>query len=229
MSIDWAQPSGLRAFGIRILGPLAAIALRVWGASWRIETDGPDPLVPDHPPIVAAFWHRNFPVAAYYYRDRKFSVAVSRSRDGDLLAALLTALGYQSPRRGSSTRGGAAVLRELYSLVKSGITVSVQTDGPQGPARVSKIGIVTLARLTQRPITPVAFSASPCMRFRSWDRALLPLPFARVACRYGEPIPVPVGSDERAEERLRVRLDAELNRLTDELDSRLGLAADLRP
>ena len=116
------------------------------------------------------------------------------------------------------------MLRELYGLVKSGITVSVQTDGPQGPARVSKIGVITLARLTQRPITPVAFSASPCLRFRSWDRALLPAPLAKVACRYGEPITVPPEADERAEEELRVQLDAELNRLTDELDSRLGLA-----
>ena len=224
MSIGWAQRGKLRAFGIRLLGHLAAVLLRIWGATWRFETDGPDPLNPDHPPIVAAFWHRNFPVAAYYYRDRNFSVAVSRSHDGDLIAALLNALGYHSPRRGSSTRGGATVLRELYGLVKSGITVSVQTDGPQGPARVSKIGVVTLARLTQRPITPVAFSASPCLRFRSWDRTLLPLPLARVACRYGEPIPVPANTEEPAEEQLRLQLDAVLNRLTDELDSRLGLA-----
>ena len=223
MSLGWAQRDWLRALGIRLLGRLAALLLRAWGATWRLETDGPDPLVGDHGPVVAAFWHRNFPVAAYYYRDREFSVAVSRSRDGDLIAALLTSLGYQAPRRGSSTLGGAAVLRELYRLVKTGITVSVQTDGPQGPARISKIGVVTLARLTQRPITPLAFSASPCLRFRSWDRALLPPPFARVACRYGSPIPVPTDADESAEEDLRERLDAELNRLTDELDSRLGL------
>jgi lysophospholipid acyltransferase (LPLAT)-like uncharacterized protein len=161
-------------------------------------------------------------VAAHYYRDRDFSVAVSRSRDGDLIAAVLTALGYH-PRRGSSTRGGTAVLRQLYRLVKDGVTVSVQTDGPQGPARVSKIGVVTLARLSQRPITPVAFSASPCLRFRSWDRPLLPLPFARVACLYGEPMAVAEHTDEEAEQRVRERLDAELNRLTDDLDGRLGL------
>ena len=223
MSIGWAQRGRLRGFGIRLLAGLASWLLRAWGASWRIDTDGADPLLADHPPVVAAFWHRNFPVAAYYYRDRAFSVAVSRSRDGDLIAALLTSLGYHAPRRGSSTHGGAVVLRELYRLVKTGITVSVQTDGPQGPARVSKIGVVTLARLTQRPITPVAFSASPCLRFRSWDRALLPPPFARVACRYGAAIPVPADADESAEEALRVELDAELNRLTDELDAQLGL------
>ncbi len=223
MTRRWAERGRLRTLVVRLLGDFAALLLRAWGATWRIETAGPDPLAGGQTPVVAAFWHRNFAVAAHYYRDRDFSVAVSRSRDGDLIAAVLTALGYH-PRRGSSTRGGTAVLRQLYRLVKDGVTVSVQTDGPQGPARVSKIGVVTLARLSQRPITPVAFSASPCLRFRSWDRPLLPLPFARVACLYGAPMAVPEHTDEEAEQRVRERLDAELNRLTDDLDGRLGLA-----
>jgi lysophospholipid acyltransferase (LPLAT)-like uncharacterized protein len=215
----------MRRFAIRLAGHIAALLLRALGATWRVRTEGPDPLVPGHAPVVAAFWHRNVLIASHFYRDRGFSAAVSRSRDGDRIAALLTALGYQQTPRGSSTRGGAAALRELFRLVRSGTTVSIQPDGPQGPARVSKIGIVTLSRLTRRPITPVGFSASPVLRFHSWDRTLLPLPFARVVCRYGQPLQIPPDADDEAEERLRLALDDSLNALTNDLDAELGTPA----
>lgn len=210
-----------------IVGQAAALLIRVLGATWRIRTQGPDPLVADHAPVVAAFWHRNVLIASYYYRGRGFSVAVSRSRDGDRIAALLSALGYQTPPRGSSTRGGAAALLELVRQVDSGTTVSLQSDGPQGPPRVSKVGIVSLSRLTGRPITPVSFGARPCLRFRSWDGTLLPLPFAKVVCRYGEPLSVPADADEAEEEAWRAELDRALNDLTDGVDRDLG--APLEP
>jgi lysophospholipid acyltransferase (LPLAT)-like uncharacterized protein len=214
-----------RAHRIRtaILGRLGALVLRAWAATWRVTTEGPDPLTPGHGAVVAAFWHRNILMAAWYFRDRDFSVAVSRSKDGDLIAAVLAGLGYRRVARGSSTRGGTAALRELVGLVDSGATVSVQTDGPQGPARVSKIGVVTLARLAGKPIQPVTFSAGPAIRFQSWDRTILPLPFARVLCRYGDPIPAPTEPDDDVEEHTRGELDRVLNELTDALDARTGL------
>lgn len=191
----------------------AALLLRLLGASWRVCVEGRDPLPEGRPPHLAAFWHQNILVAAWHYRDRGFGTAVSRSRDGELIAALLGALGYRAPARGSSSRGGAAALLGLVRLLQSGVTVSLQTDGPRGPARVSKPGVVSLARLTGAPITPVAFWARPRLRFRSWDRTLLPLPFARLVCRYGAPIEVPADADEAAEEKLRHRLDRELEAL----------------
>jgi lysophospholipid acyltransferase (LPLAT)-like uncharacterized protein len=193
-----------------------ALLLRLVGASWRVETEGPDPLPEGRGPHLAAFWHQAILAAAWYYRDRDFGTAVSRSRDGDLIAALLGALGYRAPARGSSSRGGAAALFRLVRMLRSGVTVSVQTDGPRGPARVSKPGVVSLARLTGVAITPVAFHAHPCLRFRSWDQTLLPLPFARVVCRYGPPIEVPSNASEEMEEALRQHLDRELEALAGE-------------
>ena len=99
-------------------------------------------------------------IAAFVFRDSRFSVPVSRSRDGDLIAAILERLGYAPTPRGSSSRGGAAALRALVRLVEGGTSISIQTDGPRGPARESKVGIVVLARITGAPIVPIAFSAS---------------------------------------------------------------------
>ncbi len=208
--------------GAFLAGRIAALFLRTLGATWRISVEGPNPFSIGPGPHLAAFWHRNALIAAFVFRNRGFSVPVSRSRDGDLITQLLLGLGYRMPARGSSSRGGAAALRALTHMIEQGITISIQTDGPRGPARVSKHGMVSLARRTGRPISPLAFSARPCMRFRSWDGTLLPLPFARVLCSHGPEILVPHDAEPRDEETIRGELDRELNRLTDEADARFG-------
>ncbi len=209
--------------GAFLTSRLATLLLRMLGATWRFSIEGHDPFVTGPGPHLGAFWHRNALIAAFVFRDRGFSVPVSRSRDGDLITQLLLGLGYQMPPRGSSSRGGAAALRALTRMVEQGTTVSIQTDGPRGPARISKHGMVSLARRTGRPISPLAFSAKPCIQFRSWDRTLLPLPFARVLCSFGPAILVPRDAEPREEEAIRRALDRELDRLTDDADDRFGL------
>ena len=85
-------------------------------------------------------------------------------------------------------------------------------------------GVFTLARSAGVPIVPVAFSARPCIRFGSRDRVLLPLPFARVVCRYGELYTPPAPGADGALEGQRREVEAELSRMTDELDAQIGLA-----
>lgn len=200
------------------LGWLGAWSLRVLGSTWRISTEGALPARSDAVPVVGAFWHRYMLIAAFVFRDTRFGVPVSRSRDGDLIAATLRRLGYAPSPRGSSSRGGATALRALVRMVRAGTSVSIQTDGPRGPARESKVGIVALARITGAPIVPMAFSASPSLHFRSWDRTLLPLPFARVRCVCAPELEVCAGADADADEKVRLVLDRELNRLTDAID-----------
>lgn len=210
-------------FAIGFVSFVAAIFLRMLGSTWRVSTIGPNPFEAGSGPHLGAMWHRNALIAAFLFRDQGISAPVSRSRDGELIARLLIHLGYRVPPRGSSTRGGARALLALVRMVEEGTTVSIQTDGPSGPARISKIGMVSLARQTGRPISPLTLSARPCIRFGSWDGTLLPLPFARIVCSYGAAIQVSADLDTEAEESVRKQLDRELNRLTDEADSRTGL------
>lgn len=212
----------LSRIAIASLAAAAAILIRLLGSTWRVRETGCNPLGHGEGPHLGAFWHRNLLIAAWHFRDRGFSVPVSRSRDGDLVTAFLLRLGYTSPPRGSSSRGGPTALREGLRRLKSGTTLSLQTDGPRGPARRSKPGIVSLARLTGVPITPVAFSASFCFRFHSWDGTLLPLPFSLVRVCFGESQAIAEDPDPGIEEAACLFLDAELNRLTDLLDDELG-------
>jgi lysophospholipid acyltransferase (LPLAT)-like uncharacterized protein len=216
----WSSHQWVRTF----ISWLAAASLRLLGRTWRVTIEGDADLDGDANHL-AGFWHRDLIVAAYLFRDRGFCAPVSRSGDGDLIASMLAHLNYAEVPRGSSSRGGASALLSCVRLMRQGRTLSVQTDGPRGPARESKIGIATISRLAQVPITPVSFSANPCFRFPSWDGLLLPLPFARVTCRYGDRLGLARDADPAAEADLCRKLDVQLNVSTSELDSHHGLAA----
>jgi lysophospholipid acyltransferase (LPLAT)-like uncharacterized protein len=110
----------------------------------------------------------------------------------------------QDAVRGSSSRGGRAAFKELLKLADEKVDLVVTPDGPKGPRHQLKDGVVQLARLTGRPVVPMAFVCSAGHRFRSWDRFLLPRPFGRGVYSFGEP--VFYSRDEGAEvfrERLR--------------------------
>lgn len=213
----------LRRLGLRLFGFLTSVLLRVIGATWRVETLGHDPRAPTDrfdrgaapPAELAALFHESMIPCAWLFRQRGYTVAVSRSHDGDLIRATLLALGYSEPARGSSSRGGSTTLRQLLRFVAEGTTAAVLVDGPRGPARVAKTGIVSLARLSERPIQPVAFSARPAIRLSSWDQSLVPLPFARIVCAYGEPIHVAADTDreEHTEQAIARHLDEALTEL----------------
>jgi lysophospholipid acyltransferase (LPLAT)-like uncharacterized protein len=209
--------------GLAIVGWLGAMLLRMIGATWRVSVEGVNPLTaPGAAPVarLGVFWHRNIIAACHFFRDADFGALVSRSRDGDLVAALLRYMGYTAPARGSSSRAGSSSLRALVREMRNGCTVSLVADGPRGPARCAKAGVVILGQLTQAPIYPVSFSASAVWRAGSWDGTIIPLPFARVVCAFGQPIHV--SADEVDEAAVCAQIDAALNAMTNDLDARLG-------
>ncbi|MEZ4333951.1 MAG: lysophospholipid acyltransferase family protein [Myxococcota bacterium] len=214
---------------LAVLAGLASVALRLIGATWRVEVVGRDPRAisagcadpapargrsadraieagPADGPHLAALLHQAFVVAAWLFRDAGYAVAISRSRDGDRVAAVLDRLGYAEPARGSSSRGGSAALIGLLRRLAAGTTVAVLVDGPRGPAAVAKPGIAALARRSATPIQPVALAARPALRLASWDRTLVPLPFARVVCAFGAPLDPGADDDEALARRVEQRL-----------------------
>lgn len=173
-------------------------------------------------PRIATCWHFAFPTVIYLYRDLNIVTMVSRSRDGDLAAAVVERLGVRC-FRGSPGKGGSAALKGLIDELASSYGGGFIADGSQGPARIAQKGILLLARYSGAPILPVSMAASPCWRFRSWDRTVLAKPFARIVVAFGPPLHV--GRDASAErlEALRLELETSLNKLTSDAEKALGL------
>lgn len=222
------RPGALTRAGLAVFGWLSSALVRLLGATWRVEVLGHDPRLATGSAIpprahLAALLHQSLIVSAWLFRDLGYCVAVSRSRDGSLVASTLRALGYADPARGSSSRGGSAALLGLLRQLEAGTTVAVLVDGPRGPAGVAKPGIAALARHLATPIQPVALAARPALRLKSWDRSLLPLPFARVVCAFGDPLALPSEADKSGEDAGAREVSAQLASLQRAAESQLGI------
>ncbi|HEV8585052.1 MAG TPA: lysophospholipid acyltransferase family protein [Methylomirabilota bacterium] len=209
---------------------VAAAAVRALGATLRVRAAGVEPLRPlwrARRPLIYAVWHGRILIVPWlnaWLRRREGARAVrvltSRSRDGQLMADFARRFGLEVVR-GSSSRGGAAALRELARAVRAGEDVAVVPDGPRGPARRLQGGIVALAATTGAPIVPVGVAARPARRLGSWDRFMVPAPFARCAVVFGEALEVKRGDDREA---ARARVERALEQVTDAADGLVGAA-----
>lgn len=171
---------------------------------------------------ILAFWHARFVMMPFAYDGPKLVVLASEHRDSRLLANMLGRFGLVSAWGSSSSRG-AVGMRQILRRVREGFDVGLTPDGPRGPRRRAKPGVIAIARLSGLPIIPVTVAARPARRLRSWDRTVLPWPFGRGIVVFGEPLRIPRDGGPDADEGWRQRLESELDRLTDEADRCLGL------
>lgn len=176
-------------------------------------------------PGIIALWHGQHLLTPAYYPRRKPLVAmVSRSADAELNALMLGKFGIEAVR-GSGGRdnarhldkGGAKALIALKKSLAAGKNVAMIADIPHGTPRDAGLGIVLLARLSGRPLLPVAITTSRRKVLeKSWDKTTINLPFGRSSIVIGAPIFVPIGADEAEMERKRQEITVALNAATAE-------------
>jgi len=179
----------------------------------------------EHGQYILVFWHSRLLMMPFVYPGSRIAVLASTHRDSEMLGKVLARFGVERAL-GSSTRGSVAGLRELLRRVRDGYDLGITPDGPKGPRRRVKGGVIATARFTGKPIVPVTFAASRGRRVRSWDRTLVPYPFSRGVFLYGEPLLVPRDTPEEDFEQLRLRLEKDLDSLTDAADEAVGFATE---
>lgn len=176
-----------------------------------------------HTPAIAALWHGQHLLAPAINPARHRVVALfSRSADAELNALVAERLGFEVVRgsggrenRRKVDKGGARALIALKKTIDSGCNVAMIADIPHGKPRSAGLGVVTLARLTGRPVVPIAVATSRRRVLeRTWDKTTINLPFGRGAIVVGEPLFVPPDADEGEMERRRRQVTEELDRVT---------------
>jgi hypothetical protein len=83
-------------------------------------------------------------------------------------------------------------------------------------------GTIALAALSGAPLLAVSYSSSRTIRFKSWDRFLLPLPFGRIHVGFAGPFTVPGSLDDETAAQSRHAFEAMLNQLTETCDRAAG-------
>ena len=196
--------------------------------TWRVELDLPPELRRlrgSGRKVILAFWH-NRQIGLLRVADelRPVKVLISRHGDGEIIARIVARFGIGSVR-GSSTRGGQAAVRQLVEASRESY-LAITPDGPVGPRYRAKQGVALVAGLTGLPVAWVSWSTDRAWRFRSWDRFLLPKPFARIRYRVEGVVEIPQGSGPEAIEAVRSEIERRMNALTATLDREMGQDVD---
>lgn len=200
----------------RLIGWVVSSLMKLLGATWRWEVqDRGNWLGRPMPgePVVWLCWHDRILMAPLMYRKwfskQPAAVLASLSKDGQLLVEVCAHFGLQAAR-GSSSRRGAAALRECITLLRNKIDVCITPDGPRGPRHVLQPGIIRLAQHAGARILPLHLRPSRAWKLKSWDEFLIPWPFAKVVVVLDEAwSPSPGGSPESFEKE-RAGLEAML-------------------
>lgn len=176
------------------------------GLTWRYRLTGPGaPLLRTDlagTAGICCFWHEYLLAGFHFLRRKKVVALISASRDGERLSAVLQRWSYDLIR-GSSSRKGISSLRQSVRTLKNGRGLAITPDGPRGPRRVLKPGVAQIARTADVPVIPMVFDIRPGIRLRSWDRFVIPLPFARISVTAAAPLaPQDFTSDSSASDPL---------------------------
>jgi lysophospholipid acyltransferase (LPLAT)-like uncharacterized protein len=174
---------------------MAAPVMRLLAGSWRMSTQHEErwrPLYEARRPLVYLLWHEELLPLLWHHRRQDIAIVVSENRDGQYLADFARGLGYRAVR-GSSSRGAARALLGAVRELRAGHSVAFTPDGPRGPRRELKPGVVAAAQRGEGVIVPIHARADRAWRLDSWDRFLIPKPGARVTVTYGRPFEVPPG------------------------------------
>jgi len=219
------QPLARSRFVKNFLASLMAAALRfIERTNRRVEgSHDVEGTVDKLSPLIIALWHGQHLLAPAIKPRRQPLVALfSRSADAELNALVAEKMDIQVVRgsggrqqKNSAQKGGAAALIQLKRAIEEGSNVAMIADIPHGTPREAGLGIVTLARLSGRPVVPMAIATSRRKVLeRTWDKTTINLPFGRCAVIMADPIYVAADSDEQEMERKRQKVTEALNRVT---------------
>lgn len=149
--------------------------------------------------VVVCFWHGRIALSPPIWPRHEPSTPepralISLSPDGEFVARAMNWLGYPAIR-GSSTKatardkrkGGASAFREALAWVGGGGGLAITPDGPRGPSERLAEGAVKLALKSRAPVLLAGLACEPAIRLGSWDKAMLPVPFARAALVWAGP------------------------------------------
>ena len=172
-------------------------------------------------PIMVCVWHGRLVFPSWYLRLKTTNVhaIASRHTDAEIMARVLRRWGY-GLIRGSTRKGGKAVVQKMADVFKNAGIIAVTNDGPKGPPRIAKAGSTGLALKYNVQIVTITGSATKFWQMKSWDRSMLPKPFGTIHIIVSPPLDISEKPDTTDEE---VKLLSDfMNQYQDEADRLTG-------
>ena len=172
-------------------------------------------------PIMVCVWHGRLLFPSWYIRLKTTNIhaIASRHTDAEIMAQILNKWGY-GLIRGSTRKGGKAVVQKMAEVFNNAGIVAVTNDGPKGPPRIAKAGSTGLALKYNVQIITITGSATKYWQMKSWDRFMLPKPFGKIQLIVSPPLNI-TEELKTAEEEVQ-HLSDFMNQYQDEADRLTG-------
>lgn len=211
MKLSERQKKILRFLGTR----LAVFFINVLLNSVRIKIqnrEAVEKLISEKKNFIVAFWHGSMMLGWYLHRGMNCAALVSMSKDGDVLAHILSGWKFKVVR-GSSHLGGKEALFSMITLIKQNFSLTITPDGPTGPINKMKAGAVITAKKTGVPLFLVGIGIKNKIVLKSWDKFEIPKPFTKISVIYSDPIFIGEELSYNETSKVIEQYETELNKL----------------
>ena len=169
--------------------------------------------------FIYAFWHDQLLMCPLTWQSElEIKVLISKHRDGDIIAKLISNLGFKAIRGSThkagktKNKGGLLSARQMIKSLKKGISIGISPDGPKGPRHKVSDGILSISRLSNASILPVGIGFKKKWVLNTWDKFIIPKPFNQITIIWGEPLPAL--KNEKSINQIKSKLESTMYNLT---------------
>lgn len=169
--------------------------------------------------FIYSFWHDQLLMCPLTWQSNSsIKVLISKHRDGDIIAQLISNLGFEAIRGSThktnkiKNKGGLLSARKMIKSLKNGISIGISPDGPKGPRHKVSEGILSISRLSKSVILPVGIGFKKKWVLNTWDKFIIPKPFNEITVVWGDPISAI--TNEKNNHQLKIKLESKMNNLT---------------
>ena len=146
-------------------------------------------LIDKNKSIIFSVWHSHLLSIVHDLRNMEINALAGTHSDADLISHIATKWGWKMVR-GSSKEKGSEAYKSMLRLIKNSnrSLLFITPDGPSGPPKVPKKGIIRLAQNTNAGIIPIRVNYTRSWGFKNWDTFYLAKPFGTISIEYGQAI-----------------------------------------
>ncbi len=185
---------------LKIKVSLASILLKFIYSSNKYDVRGRDnylDTIKKNQSVIISVWHGQLLSILYDLRNENVNAVAGTHADAELISRIAISWGWNMIRGSSKEQGDIAYKSMIRCLQNSGTILFITPDGPTGPPKIPKLGIIRAAQATQSAIIPTSVFSSRRWGFTNWDTFYLEKPFGKIYIEYGKPILFDKNSDQK--------------------------------
>ena len=138
--------------------------------------------------VILCVWHARLLSVVHNLKNEKVNALAGTHQDADIISRVAASWGWNMIR-GSSKEKGDVAYRKIFKILREKQNIFFITpDGPTGPPKIPKLGIIRASQKTQTKIIPIGVYSTRNWGFTNWDTFFLEKPFGKLFIKYGAPI-----------------------------------------